>query len=107
ISHFGQELTDDVKRDLRLGDMINKFFTQLYQVTVPKDVQLAIFSLIMQDLISTKEDLEIIRKDLIAAFYDRGRQKLLHEISSTDDLKDFHKRVMERKQELLVSIQKK
>src|SRR6185437_420062 len=26
LSHFGQELTDDVKRDLRIGELIYKFF---------------------------------------------------------------------------------
>lgn len=101
ISHFGQELTDDVKKTLRLGEMINKFFTQPYQVTIPKIVQIIIISMVLQNIIENKEDLEKIKKNLSAAFYDRGKQKLLYTIVNTNDLKVFAVNVMTNKQKLL------
>src|SRR5947199_61283 len=42
LSHFGQELTDDVKKALKRDDTIYNFFNQPYQLTVPLHVQMAI-----------------------------------------------------------------
>lgn len=101
ISHFGQELTEDVKKNLRLADLINKFFSQPYHETVPKIVQLIIISLILQDVLQSKEDLEKVKRGLIAAYYDRGRQKLLYDIVNTNDLKTFENNVMLNRASLL------
>ncbi len=101
ISHFGQELTDEVKQNLRFGEMINSFFSQPYQETVPKMVQLIIVSMILQNLIPTKEDLNKTKKQLINFYYDRAKQKILYEITNTNDLKTFHKNVMNNKDTLL------
>lgn len=101
ISHFGQELTDDVKKNLRLGDLVNKFFSQPYEEIVPQKVQVVIISLILQDIIQTKEELETTKKFLIAAYYDRARQKILYDITNTNDIKVFHENVMKNK-EILV-----
>ncbi len=101
ISHFGQELTDDVKRNLRLGEMINKFFSQPYQETVPHIVQLIIVSLILQDFIQSGEDLEKIKKGLTAAYYDRGHQKMLYDVTSAKDLKTLNQQVMQHKDALM------
>lgn len=101
LSHFGQELTDDVKKNLRLGEMILKFFNQPYQITVPVPVQLIIISMILQNIIENKESLDKIKKSLLTAFYDRGGQKLLFEITKTDDLKTFNENVIKNKEALL------
>ncbi len=100
VSHFGQELTDDVKKNLQLGDMINKFFSQPYQETIPGNVQLIIVSMILQGLIQSKEDLENAKKYLINLYYDRARQKLLYDITSTNDIKVFNESVLKHKDEL-------
>lgn len=101
LSHFGQELTEDVKKNLRLGEMVYKFFNQPYRVTIPVIVQLVILSMILQDMIESKEVLEKIKKGLIAAFYDRGKQKLLYEITNTNDYKVFNQNVVDNKDKLL------
>lgn len=101
ISHFGQELTDDVKKNLRLGELVNKFFSQPYEEIVPQKVQVVIISLILQNLIQTKEDLEKTKKFLIATYYDRARQKILYDITNTNDIKVFHENVMKSKEHLL------
>jgi F-type H+-transporting ATPase subunit alpha len=101
ISHFGQELTEEVKKNLRLGEMINKFFSQPYQETVPRIVQLVIVSLILQNLIESKEDLESVKKNLISSYYDRGRQKILYDLTSIRDLKEFNESVLKNKDQLI------
>jgi len=101
ISHFGQELTDEVKKNLRIGEMIYKFFTQPYQLTIPHPVQMIIISMIIQGIIENKETLEKVKKGLIRAYYNRGNQKVLYEISNTKDLKTFNENVLNNKQKLL------
>ncbi len=101
ISHFGQELTEDVKRQLVQGELINKFFNQPYQLTVPRPVQLIIISMIQQGIITTKEDLDKNKKGLIAASYNRQYQKLIHDITSTKDLKGLDENVLKNKDMLL------
>ncbi|HYK08962.1 MAG TPA: F0F1 ATP synthase subunit alpha [Candidatus Eisenbacteria bacterium] len=106
ISHFGQELTADVKKKLNQGDLVNKFFNQPYQLTVPKSVQLIIISMIFQDLIQTKEDLDNMKAGLISASYDRGHQKTLFDISNTKDIKEFYANVVTNKDVLLAFARK-
>lgn len=103
LSHFGQELTEDVKRDLRLGDMIYKLFNQPYQITIPVSVQLILISMILQNLIANKDELEKVKKGLINAyiFPHIGGQRLLFEIKNTHEVKEFHANVMKHKDTLL------
>ena len=101
ISHFGQELTDDVKKQLNRGELVNKFFNQPYQLTVPRQVQSIIISLIMQDVITTKEDLDMVKQGLIAASYNRAHQKLFFDLTNTKDIKEFHANVLKTKDTLL------
>jgi len=103
LSHFGQELTSEVKKDLQIGDMIYVFFKQPYQQIVPTTVQLIIISMILQGLIETKEVLDQVKKRLIDAFYDRGKQKKLYEISDANDIKIFNENVMKNKDYLLAT----
>ncbi len=101
LSHFGQELTEDVKKKLRLGDLIYKFFNQPYQVTIPSSVQLIILSLILQDIIQDKEMLEKVKNGLIAASYDRGKQKMLYDLVAMKDVDSFNEKVMQSKESLM------
>lgn len=103
LSHFGQELTEDVKRDLRLGEMIYKLFNQPYQITVPFVVQLILLSLILQDCIDSKETLEKVKNGLIKAFIfpHYGGQRLFFEIKNTSDIKVFNENVLKNKEVLL------
>lgn len=108
ISHFGQELTEDVKKNLRLGEMVYKFFNQPYQETVPLTVQLIILSMIMQDMFDKKETMERVKKGLTDAYYffHLGGQKIMYEITSANDLKALHDNVMKHKDTLLILGQK-
>jgi len=101
LSHFGQELTDDVKRDLRLGELVFKFFNQPYQMTIPSDVQLIILSMILQDMIESTEVLDTVKKGLTKAYFLREPQAILKQISNTNDIKVFNENVSKFKPQLL------
>jgi F-type H+-transporting ATPase subunit alpha len=101
LSHFGQELTAEVKKDLQIGDLIYVFFKQPYQQIVPTTVQLIIISMILQGFIETKEVLDQVKKKLIDSYYDRGKQKILYELANTNDIKVFNDNVMKSKASLL------
>ena len=101
LSHFGQELSADVKKTLQIGDLVYKFFIQPYQVTVPRRVQLVIIAMILEGIIDTKERLEQARTGLIDAYYDRARQKLLYELTASHDLKTFNENILKNKDNLI------
>jgi F-type H+/Na+-transporting ATPase subunit alpha len=102
LSHFGQELTDDVKKALHLGDMIYKFFNQPYEETIPITVQLIILSMLFQHFIEDKETLQKIKTGLIEAFSDTEKQKLLNEMVKAADLNAYNDNVAKNK-DLLMS----
>jgi F-type H+/Na+-transporting ATPase subunit alpha len=105
LSHFGQELTDDVKKSLKIGELVYKFFNQPYQLTIPLTIQLIILSMILQSIIETKEALEKAKTALIKAFYSEQPQKYLMELAVADDLKTFNQKVLTDKDKLLQLIQ--
>lgn len=101
LSHFGQELTDDVKRDMKIGDLLYKFFNQPYQLTIPLTIQLIILSLIMQSIIGTEEDLQRIKNGLILAFDKDEWQKYLFDLATAKSYDELNKKVMDNKDKLL------
>ena len=58
-------------------------------------------SLIMQDLIETKEMLEKVKHGLIDSYYNRATQKMLSDITNTHDLPAFHESIKKNKDALL------
>jgi F-type H+/Na+-transporting ATPase subunit alpha len=105
LSHFGQELTDDVKKDLRLGDLVFKFLNQSYLVIIPIPVQMVILSMVLQDIIEDKEVLEKVKKGLIAAYRGAEVKKYFSEIINTKELKEFNQNVMNNKDKIMALCQ--
>jgi len=105
LSHFGQELTDKVKNTIRIGDLVYHFFNQPYQLTVPQPVQLIMLSLIMQDLLTSKESLTKMKNTLIDAYNREDWKKYLDEFVKAKDIKTFNKLVMDNKDKILGLIQ--
>jgi F-type H+/Na+-transporting ATPase subunit alpha len=101
VSHFGQELAADVKQTLQTGELVYKFFIQPYQQTIPTRVQLVILSLILQNIIQSKEMLEKVKTGLLSAYYDRARQKLIYDTATAKDYDTFNKQVQANKDQLL------
>ncbi len=101
LSHFGQELTDDVKSALNMGELIYKFFKQPYEEIVPLNVQLIIISLIFNKLIMDKETLDQIKNGLVIANNDPSKKDFLKDILDAKDLDIFDDKVMKNKDALL------
>lgn len=97
ISHFGQELTDTVKQKLKKGELINAFFKQPYQLTVPRNVQLIITSMIMQGIISTVDQLTDLKMGIISASYTKEYEKIFMEITEVKDLKSLNENIIKNK----------
>jgi F0F1-type ATP synthase alpha subunit len=101
LSHFGQELTDDVKKSLKTGELIYKFLNQPYQLTIPLTIQLIILSMILQNIIDSKEVLDKAKTGLLNAFYTEQPQQYLMELAVADDLKTFNQKILQEKDKLL------
>lgn len=90
LSHFGSELTDNVKNILATGDKLYRFFNQHYSVIVPLDVQLILFCLIWLSVIDTNQDsLDSIRSNLIAAEQTKEGKLLFAEILTAESFNDL------------------
>ncbi len=102
LSHFGQELTEDVKKNLVAGDLVFKFFNQPYHMTVPLTIQLIILSMILQGMIQGKEILERVKRGLIHAYkHDDGHQKFLYDLAVTQDAKAFDASILASKEKIM------
>ncbi len=101
LSHFGQELTDDVKQNLKLGEMVFTFFNQPYQLTIPPKVQLIMLSMILQNAVENNDVLEKLKLGLVKAYYLREPQEMLIALTNTKDLDEFNKNVLANKEKLL------
>ncbi len=101
LSHFGQELTDDVKRDLRLGDLVYKFFNQSYKITIPLNVEIIIVAMIILGIIEDKETLEKVKTGLIDAYSGKETRKWIDSLTATKDLKVFNENVKNNKDKLM------
>jgi F-type H+-transporting ATPase subunit alpha len=104
LSHFGQELTADVKKSLWLGELIYKFFNQSYQETIPSPIQVIIISLIVQGFVESKEALDQAKKGLVAAYSQPETRKFFAEIVKTGDLKSLNENVKNNKDQLFTLI---
>jgi len=106
LSHFGQELTDEVKKNLHIGELIYKFFNQPYQQTIPTTIQLIMLSMLLQNFIPDKEALERMKKALLDAFFHDDPKKWLMELAVATDLKTFDANVLKNKEKLLALVPK-
>jgi F-type H+/Na+-transporting ATPase subunit alpha len=104
LSHFGQELTEDVKKDLRLGDLVFKFLNQSYTVTIPKYLQMVLLTMILQDLIENKEILDKAKKAMTEAYREPEYKNLIDTLVNTKDLKEFQQNVINNKDKLLAVV---
>jgi len=101
LSHFGQELTSEVKKNLLLGDLVYKFFNQPYQETIPNVVQLVLMSMILQDLIDNKQMMDQTKKGMIKACAEPETKKFFDSLMKTNDLKGFNQNILNSKDQLI------
>lgn len=85
LSHFGAELTQEVKQTLTVGQNLDLFFNQSLKLVVPIQVQIVLLGLILEQLIGleTQEQMDGIRQKLLDSYFDnKEAKKLIDEVSS-------------------------
>lgn len=81
LSHFGAELTTNVKQILTMGETISLFFNQHYTVIVPEEIQLILFCMLWLRFISPDKDTLVkIRDSLIIAWEEKDVRQQFDEI---------------------------
>jgi F-type H+-transporting ATPase subunit alpha len=105
--HFGAEISEGVKLNLRLGEKLNQFFDQTGSVVVPSNVQILVFSLIWSQKWESYEK-EKIQNELKRIIYlyenDQSFSKMVNDmVSDATDLNSFLS-LLEKNQD---SLQKK
>lgn len=91
--HFGAEISEGVRLNLRLGEKLNQFFDQTGDVIVPTNVQILVFSLIWSQRWDSY-DKDMIQNELkrIIFIYENDNvfRKLVDDlISDSEDLNSF------------------
>lgn len=101
-SHFGAELTEEVKETLVKGEWLYAFFDQHYQVAVPQPVVLLLFTLIwLGALKEWKLTVPVIRDKLIAASGQAKTRKLFTEIVSVQTFAELSQNVLKAIPEIM------
>lgn len=102
LSHFGAELTENVKNILSTGDKIYAFFDQPYTLVIPQDVQVILFGLLWLNYIDlTKENLIGIRLQLVKKLADPQYKTLVNDLLTCNTLNDLLGKITKHKEPLL------
>lgn len=91
--HFGAEISEGVKLNLRLGERLSQFFDQTGEVLVPNSVQILVFTMIWSQRWDgyTKDEVQNEVKRLIYLYEnDSNFKKIVEElVSVSTDLNNF------------------
>ncbi|NBO17334.1 MAG: hypothetical protein EBV07_00355, partial [Proteobacteria bacterium] len=91
--HFGAEISEGVRLNLRLGEKINQFFDQTGDIVVPSNIQILVFSLIWSQKWDSydKDTIQNELKRIIFIYInDASFRKLVDDlISDSEDLNSF------------------
>ena len=91
--HFGAEISEGVRLNLRLGEKLNQFFDQTGDVIVPNNIQILVFSLIWSQRWDSY-DKDQVQNELKRIIYiyenDSAFKKLVDSmVSDAEDLNSF------------------
>lgn len=101
LSHFGAELTDNVKNILQTGEKLQRYFEQHYNVIVPEEVQIILFCLLwLNFILPDKKTIEMIRDAMIDANKKKETQQLFTDILHAGSLNETLKNVSLNKERL-------
>lgn len=103
FSHFGAELTDNVKQILRTGDTVYDFFEQGYNVVVPQEVQFTLFAMLWLRLFDENNlDIDELKKKLLEAYEGGKNKELFEELMKSSSYNEMLGKVQKNREELLV-----
>jgi F-type H+-transporting ATPase subunit alpha len=90
LSHFGAELSDEVKGTLATGQAIYTFFNQHFDVSIPLAIQSVIFALLWLGLMdTTSEGLSSAKKKLVEAYGNTAVKPLFDSAFSTKSFNEL------------------
>lgn len=100
-SHFGAELTDEIKHMIATGEKIYAFFDQHYNLIIPNDVQLILFALIWLNALpdDSPDGVLEVRKKLIDIYLDDHKRKKMKRVIEANSLDQLLKNVAQIKDE--------
>jgi len=102
LSHFGSELTENVKNIIGMGEKIYDFFNQEYTMLVPEEVQLILFSLLWLRLIEVnKQQMNEIKKKMIQSLENKDNKLLFDEIFQANNFNELLKNVSLNKDKII------
>lgn len=109
LSHFGAELSDTVKQNLKLGDKVFNFFHQDQgRRPTSEEIQLILFSMLWLQLFEEREEnnLEEIRERLTNASADKKVQDLLKTTTNAKSFRDLLENVSRAREDLIYLVRK-
>ena len=105
FSHFGAELSEEIKKLIHKGDLLYAFFNQDYHQSVPLEIQVVLCSMILSDLLESETDFKIqtIRDSLVKKSQTPQTKNLLREITSASNSADLSQNINAHLSHLLQS----
>lgn len=102
FSHFGAELTDEIRTTLKKGSELYAFFDQPATLSVPIQVQLVCFGLIWSGIFSKDVSLLAeVRNGLVSSYSENGEAgDLINDITDCKDIQTLLKNVVKNKESL-------
>lgn len=102
FSHFGAELTDNVKQILKTGDTIYDFFEQNYNVVMPPEVQMTLLSMLWLKFFEGKNiPIPSIKSSLIVVFDSGTKKELFDDFMKAATFNELLGKVDKKREELL------
>lgn len=102
FSHFGAELTDNVKQILKTGDTIYDFFEQNYNVVMPIEVQVTLLSMLWLKFFEEKNvSMSALKSSLIIVFNSGEKKELFDEFMKAKTFNELLSKVEQKREELM------
>ncbi len=108
FSHFGAELTDNVKQILKTGDKLYDFFEQGYKEVLPSEVQITLFSLIWLRLLDedSLSRLPELKKKMLEIFNSGKDKAMFEDLMKSATLNEFLGKIQQNREKLLTLLKK-
>ena len=100
-SHFGAELTEDIKNTLHRGDQFFSFFDQSVYTSIPESVQIIIFALIWSTATQSLTNSQIKKLSLVLSDQFKQSPQQFATLIKVDSVKKLLFNVHRRQSELL------
>lgn len=104
LSHFGAELTDTVINILKMGETIYTLFNQPYDVVIPLEIQLVLFTILWLKLVENPDGPTIanLRNAMLTSYQQEQNKAIFQDIVNIQTFNDLLGNVARRKEEIFM-----